>query len=78
MLPRQRINSFIDGYGAAHCMTQERLAYRADESRHAAAPQCPQCGKPMIKRMARKGINSGREFWSCSAYPQCNGTREMV
>ncbi|MCR5069272.1 MAG: hypothetical protein K6A78_05690 [Prevotella sp.] len=31
----------------------------------------------MIKRMARKGINSGREFWSCSAYPQCNGTRRM-
>ena len=34
-------------------------------------------GKPMIKRVAKKGINSGKEFWSCSDYPQCNGTRKI-
>ena len=39
---------------------------------------CPLCGKPMIKRVAKKGINSGREFWSCSGYPQCNGTRNIL
>jgi ssDNA-binding Zn-finger/Zn-ribbon topoisomerase 1 len=42
------------------------------------APACPVCGKPMIKRMAKKGINSGKEFWSCSGYPECNGTRKMT
>ena len=38
---------------------------------------CPVCGKPMIKRMAKKGVNSGKEFWSCSSYPECNGTRKI-
>ena len=44
---------------------------------HADAPTCPLCGKPMIKRMAKKGINSGKEFWSCSDYPKCNGTKSI-
>lgn len=35
------------------------------------------CGKPMIKRVAKKGMNSGKEFWSCSSYPDCNGTRKI-
>ena len=30
------------------------------------------------ERVAKKGINSGREFWSCSDYPSCNGTRNVV
>ena len=33
--------------------------------------------KPMIKRVAKKGINSGKEFWSCSDYPKCNGTKPI-
>ena len=32
---------------------------------------------PMIKRVAKKGINSGKEFWSCSGYPECMGTRKI-
>ena len=32
----------------------------------------------MIKRVAKKGINSGKEFWSCSNYPACNGTRKIT
>ena len=38
---------------------------------------CPKCGKPMLKRVAKKGVNSGKEFWSCSDYPECNGTRNV-
>ena len=30
------------------------------------------------RRVAKKGINSGREFWSCSDYPSCNGTRNVM
>lgn len=37
-------------------------------------PVCPQCGAPMKKRTAHKGHNIGKEFWGCSAYPQCNRT----
>ena len=60
--------------GFTEGLTAERLAYRTQQSVQADAPLCPRCGKPMIKRMAKKGIHSGKEFWSCSGYPECNGT----
>ena len=41
----------------------------------ATSPECPLCGSAMVKRTARKGANAGNEFWGCSAYPGCRGTR---
>lgn len=41
----------------------------------ATSPECPLCGSAMVKRTARKGANAGNEFWGCSAYPACRGTR---
>jgi restriction system protein len=41
------------------------------------APVCPECGKPMRKRIAKTGKNSGKSFWGCSAYPTCNGARQL-
>ena len=35
-------------------------------------PSCPTCNKPMVKR---KGPYS--EFWGCSGYPNCKGTRKL-
>ena len=60
--------------GFTEGLTAERLSYRQQQSIQSDAPKGPLCGKPMIKRMAKKGINSGKEFWSCSNYPTCNGT----
>lgn len=37
------------------------------------APDCPKCGAEMIKRVAKKGANAGKEFWGCSEYPRCWG-----
>jgi restriction system protein len=37
---------------------------------------CPLCGKPMVLRTAQRGINAGSQFWGCSEYPKCRGTRE--
>ncbi len=34
---------------------------------------CPRCNSPMVKRVARQGVNAGREFWGCSRYPKCRG-----
>jgi restriction system protein len=39
----------------------------------AAVPACPQCGKVMVLRTARRGANAGNQFWGCSAYPGCKG-----
>ncbi|HSI50271.1 MAG TPA: restriction endonuclease [Ideonella sp.] len=42
-----------------------------------ATPPCPVCTKPMLRRTARKGVNAGREFWGCEAYPACKGVRSV-
>ena len=38
-------------------------------------PNCPTCGKPMVWRTARRGKKVGSQFWGCSSYPVCHGTR---
>ena len=81
MLSRQienQLATFREEGGFTEALTAERLAHRTEKSIQDDAPPCPQCGKPMIKRMAKKGMNSGREFWSCSNYPARNGTRNIV
>lgn len=41
------------------------------------APACTLCGKPMALRTARKGARAGSQFWGCSGYPECKGTRAL-
>jgi DNA-binding helix-hairpin-helix protein with protein kinase domain len=41
-------------------------------------PDCPYCGRPMVLRRARKGRNAGNQFWGCSGYPHCKGTRNLA
>lgn len=69
------LNYFRENGGFAENMTQERLEARKEKSVQEGAPTCPICGKPMVKRTAKRGMNSGNQFWSCSDYPKCNGTR---
>ena len=81
MLRRQiehLLTEFKEEGGFTEGLTAERLAHRTQLSVQTEAPACPVCGKPMIRRVAKKGINSGREFWSCSGYPQCIGTRNIT
>lgn len=81
MLRRQiehLLESFKAEGGFTEGLTAERLSYCTQQSKTENAPSCPIYGKPMIKRVAKKGINSGKEFWSCSNYPNCNGTRNIT
>jgi len=39
-------------------------------------PACPRCGKPMVLRTAKRGPNTGSQFWGCSNYPGCKGIAE--
>ena len=32
---------------------------------------CPKCGKELVIRTAKKGINVGNQFWGCSGFPKC-------
>jgi len=40
-------------------------------------PACPRCGIPMVIRTARKGTNSGAQFYGCSNFPRCRGTKSL-
>lgn len=42
-----------------------------------AAPLCPKCGMPMVKRTAAKGANSGKEFYGCANFPKCHEVRQI-
>ncbi len=41
-------------------------------------PACPTCGAAMKVRTAQRGQNAGSQFWGCSRYPDCKGTRPLA
>lgn len=78
---QSQLESQLDGFkltgGFSENLTQERLEARKTLASAVGAPECPICGKPMLKRMQKRGQNQGREFWGCSAYPTCTGIRHI-
>lgn len=68
-------DAFTSEGGFTERMSRARLERRDAEQAADAAPKCPKCGKPMRKMVARKGRNAGNPFWSCTEYPNCDGTR---
>ncbi len=50
---------------------------KARDPNKSGTPICQLCEKPMRKRTIGKGPRAGLEFWGCSGYPECKGTREM-
>lgn len=40
-------------------------------------PRCPKCRAWMVRRRAGRGSAAGQEFWGCSRYPRCKGTRSI-
>ena len=38
---------------------------------------CPKCSSEMLKKIAKKGKNTGNEFWACSAFPKCRYSKEI-
>lgn len=51
------------------------LPIRNHEPGVAADPSCPVCSASMVRRTARKGATPGAQFWGCSRFPACRGTR---
>lgn len=39
---------------------------------------CPVCNAPMKLRTAKRGPKPGAQFWGCSRYPACKGTRNVA
>jgi len=70
--------TFCETGGFTERLSKARLETRDAQVAAAGAPRCPKCGKPMRKMVAKKGRNAGNAFWSCTGYPDCNGTRNYV
>ncbi len=75
---------FVEGGGYSEQLAAARLTERnrrrTDQSDRSdptdpsdPIPLCPLCGKAMVLRTAKTGRNAGKQFWGCSAYPECRG-----
>ncbi len=73
---RRQGEAFLESGGFRERLTTQRLEAR--DAPQEETPACPECGQPMRRRTARKGPNAGKEFWSCSHYPECKGTRPIA
>lgn len=51
-------------------------AHEEDSMIPPESPSCPECGAPMELRTAKKGRNAGGQFWGCTQFPECRGTRD--
>lgn len=71
-------DTFCEEGGFTERMSKARLETRDAQVAARGAPNCPKCGKPMRKVIARKGRNAGNPFWACTGYPDCNGTRNYT
>ena len=73
-LMAQHGEEFRQEGGFSERMTAARVAAKR-EQRQAVdedAPKCPLCGAPMKLRHSVRG-----DFWGCTAYPTCRGTRPV-
>ncbi len=41
-------------------------------------PHYPRCNALMVVRQSKRGARLGEQFWGCSSYPACRGTRELA
>jgi restriction system protein len=63
--------TFEETGGFRERLTARRIAAR--EQTEEPAPDCPQCGEPMRRRHSARG-----DFWGCSKFPDCKGTRPVA
>jgi len=79
---------FMEEGGYSEQLAAARLAERekkrnapSDQQDHSKPadriPLCPQCGKAMVLRTVKSGKIAGKQFWGCSAYPNCKGLVEL-
>jgi restriction system protein len=62
--------AFTETGGFNERLMSKRLEARENQKATVPGPDCPQCSKPMRQRKSAKG-----DFWGCSGYPECKGTR---
>lgn len=74
LIDGRKLRKMIDGAGKSGAASVSPALSPRTET---ASPVCPKCNSEMRKRVARQGVNAGKEFWGCAAYPKCNGIRPV-
>jgi four helix bundle suffix protein len=73
--------SFIQEGGYSERLAAARIAHRQSGGEPGDPPEqipaCPACGKLMTLRTAKQGSRAGSQFWGCTGYPACKGTRRL-
>ncbi len=64
--------AFEETGGFSERLMAKRLEAREGQKATEPSPECPQCSKPMRRRKSVKG-----DFWGCTTYPDCKGTRPV-
>lgn len=64
--------AFDETGGFNERLTTRRLEAREEQRNSEPSPPCPQCKQPTRRRRSAKG-----EFWGCTGYPTCKGTKPM-
>lgn len=41
-------------------------------------PPCPRCTRAMVLRTSQSGAHAGTQFFGCSDYPRCRGTKALI
>ncbi len=74
---------FVHDGGYSEQLATARLAQRQKQNQPDRTdqsdqiPKCPLCGKLLALRTARNGPRAGSQFWGCTGYPNCKGTRPL-
>lgn len=67
--------TLIDGKGLLSLIENvQDCAKKESLPQTSATHQCPKCESDLVKRVAKKGVNKGNEFWGCTNFPKCRYT----
>ncbi len=76
LLKRQlesQARTFTEKGGFTESLHATRTKTRTAQGTSPDGPPCPLCGQPTRRRTAAKGPRAGKEFFGCTAYPDCRG-----
>jgi four helix bundle suffix protein len=69
---------FVTKGGYSEQLATARLQERSQkQNADPAPPACPVCGGLMALRTAKNGPRAGSQFWGCTKYPTCKGTKPL-
>ncbi|HLC93137.1 MAG TPA: topoisomerase DNA-binding C4 zinc finger domain-containing protein [archaeon] len=66
------MNCAVCGKPATKYNSQKQPVCGVHAKAKAKAPECPDCGLPMVARLGKYG-----SFWGCMAFPSCSGIRKI-